>query len=59
MTIINAIELTNIITNIVMQDYSLSNLIITNKDLLLNSKFLLLLYFFFGIKKRLLTVFYL
>ena len=54
----NAPKLAKSIMNIIVQHYDLQNFIITNKSLLFNSKFWSILYYFFGIKCRLLSVFY-
>ena len=51
-------ELAKVIFNVIIQYYSLFNLIISNRGLLFIFKFISLLCYFFGIKYRLLTVFY-
>ena len=56
--IINTSELAEILLDIIVWYYSLSDLIVSNKSLLFISKFWLLLYYFFGIKHRFLTAFY-
>ena len=56
---INALGLAEVIINVVMRYYGLSNSIVTNQRLLFTSKFWLLLYCFLSIKRRLFTIFYL
>lgn len=50
--IINTPRLTEIFFNIVVQYYCLLNLNISNKSLLFISKFLLLIYYFIGVKQH-------
>ena len=56
--IINALKLAEVIVDMVVRPYSLSNSIISDKRLLFNSKFWLLLCYFLGIKRRLSTAFH-
>ena len=51
--------LAKVIINMVVQYHGLFNLIVTNRSLLFTSKFWSLLYYFFKIKRRLSTIFYL
>ena len=55
---INIPSLAEVIIDMVVRYYGLSNSIITNCYLLFISKFWSLLYYFFGIKRRLFIVFY-
>lgn len=55
---INALTLAKIILNIIIQHYSLPNLIVTDKDMLFTLNFWLSLYYFFGVKWRLFIAFY-
>ena len=54
---INASKQAKVIINLIIWHYNLLNLIVTNKSLLFTSKFWLLLYYFFGIKWQLFTIF--
>lgn len=56
---INIADLAEAIINVIVRYYSLLELIISNQDLLFTSKFSFLLSYFFGIKRRLPTVFHL
>ena len=55
---INISRLAKVRINIIIQQHSLPNSIIINKNLLFTSKFWLLLYYFFAIKRCLFTAFY-
>ena len=57
--IINTLGLAKVIINVVVRYHSLSDLIVTNRGFLFTSKFWSLLCYFFGIKRRLSTTFYL
>ena len=56
---INALGLVEVIINVVVRHHGLSNSIVTDRGSFFTSKFLLLLCYFFGIKWRLSTAFYL
>ena len=58
MVTINAPGLAKIIINVVVRHYSLADLIVTKRGFFFTSKFLLLLCYFLGIKRRLSTAFY-
>lgn len=55
--IINSPRLVKIILDIIFWHHSFFDLIVSNRGLLFTSKFLLLLYYFLGIKQKLLTAF--
>ena len=57
--IVNALQLVKVIFNMVIWLYNLFNSIVSNKGLLFIFKFWLLLCYFFAIKQRLFTAFYL
>ena len=57
--IINIMGLIKIIIDVVVRHYNLMDLIITNKRVLFTLKSWSLLYYFLGIKQKLLTIFYL
>ena len=50
--------LAEVIINVVVRYHGLPDLIVTDRGLLFNSKFWLLLYYFLDIKRRLSTAFY-
>ena len=56
---INALGLAEVIIDVVVRHYGLSNSIVTDRGLLFTSKFWSLLCYFLGIKRRLSTTFYL
>ena len=55
---IDALELAEVILDVVVRHHGLSNSILFDRGLLFNSKFWSLLCYFFGIKQKLSTVFY-
>ena len=55
---INAPGLTEVIIDVVVRHHGLPDLIVTDRGSLFTSKFWSLLYYFFGIKRRLFTTFY-
>ena len=55
---INILGFAKIIINIVIRHHGLPNSIFSDQELLFTSKFWLLLYYFLGIKQRLLTTFH-
>ena len=55
---IDAPGLAEVILNVVVRHYGISDSIVTDRGLLFTSKFWLLLCYFFGIKRRLSTAFY-
>ena len=55
---INALGLTEVIINVVVRHYGLSDSIVTDQGSLFTSKFWSLLCYFLGIKRRLSTAFY-
>lgn len=57
-TTINIADLVEVIINVVIRYYSLSELIINNQSSLFMSKFQLLLYYFFSIKQKLFNAFH-
>ena len=57
--IIDALELAEVIWNVVKWHHGLPNSIITDEDLVFTSKFLSSFCYFLGIKQRLSTTFYL
>ena len=57
--IINTISLVEVIINVIIRYYSLSDLIVTNRELLFTSKFWSSLYYFLSIKQNLSTIFHL
>lgn len=56
---IDTARLTKIIIDVMVKQYSLPDSIVTNRGFLLTLKLWLLLYYFFGIKRRLLIAFHL
>ena len=56
---IDALKLVRVIIDVLVWHYGLAYLIMTNKDSFFTLKFYLLLYYFFGIKEKLLTAFHL
>ena len=56
---IDAPRLAEVILDVVVRHYSLPNSIVTDRDLLFTSKFLLSLCYFLGVKQRLSTAFHL
>ena len=55
---IDALGLAKVIINVVIRYHGFSDLIVTNQELLFNSKFWSLLCYFLGIKRKLSTTFY-
>ena len=55
---INTPDLTEVIINVVVRHHGLPNSIVSDRELLFTSKFLLLLCYFLGIKQKLSTAFY-
>ncbi len=56
--IINAVDLAEVIIEVVVQHYSLSDSIVSDWGSVFTSKFWFSLYYFQGIKRKLFTVFY-
>lgn len=56
---INATGIAKVIINMVIRNYGFPNLIISDKSLLFTFKYYFSLYYFFGIKQRLFTTFFL
>lgn len=53
------VGLAKVIIYIIIQNYSFLDFVITNKSSVFTSKFSFMLYYFLGIKQKLLTIFYL
>ena len=56
--IIDTLDFTEIIINVMVRHHGLPDSIITNRKSLFTSKFWSLLYYFFGIKQKLFTAFH-